>query len=529
MGKKEEDSKGFAITCAQGIQSPSSAKKYNLGERDLKAGAPHEGFLNAFDRFCEHTGRNSIIQSVNGSSVYEIEAHEDLRKRDDFYIDSPRLRRLLSQRQKEREQRKKTEEWNLNHPNKEPREPSMHFFWEDIPSKVYKTLDDLVLHKKITLSRPRVPSQNDNPLSGQRDLCHDFYGTSVIIPHPKQRFEAVPKDVGGKLPRLIATTGACTYPNYNITNDRGDKANRRHQIGFCIADILDKHTYLIRLVPAAPDGSFVDLGVLYGAEKDPKRARTKALILGDIHVPFQDPLSMKASYEQIEKLKPEEIYLHDLITFNSIAHHNLDDFLQQVWLTEMGGDFDDLKTEVYKGFLQLREIAEIAGNSTVYVVPSNHDMFLHKWLAQGADRKDRKNARFGSEIFSRYHQGDSVLEIALNLVGKIPKNVVFLKLTDDKRPFGYECSCHGHQGINGSKGSLDSFRVSYGKGVMGHTHRLEVQGRAISVGTNSIIPMEYQRGQPSQSMHGNAAIYELKPGYGLAQAIPIIRGKWKAK
>lgn len=510
MSKKREHS--FAITCAQGIQCPNSAERYNVGERNEKAGAPNKLFLDSFKRFLEDTGRESIIQGVSGSYCLEIELHEDLRGRDDVRMDNPRFRRLLSQRRLERLQRERS-----------PKQPQKHYFWDEIPDVKYKTLDTLLLNKKITLSKPRVPSQNDNPLSGQRDLCHDLYGTTVIMPHPKQRLEAVPKDLGGKLPRLIATTGACTYPNFNETNDRGDKAYRRHQYGFCIADILGKRKYLIRLVPATRGGVFVDLGTLYRPGKDPVKAVTKALILGDIHVPFQDPLAMKASFQQIETLKPREVYLHDLITFNSIAHHNLDDCLQQMWLAEMGGDSDDLKAETYQGLCQLKEIAEIAGDAIVYIDASNHDMFPHKWLARNADRRDRKNMRFGSQILSEYHKGDSVLEIALSLVGKIPRNVRFLKLTDDRRPLEYECACHGHQGINGSFGTLNSFRVSYGKGVIGHVHRLEVQGQAISVGTNSIIPMDYQEGCPSQSMHGNVAIY--KPG--LAQAIPIIEGKWR--
>jgi hypothetical protein len=35
--------------------------------------------------------------------------------------------------------------------------------------------------------------------------------------------------------------------------------------------------------------------------------------------------------------------------------------------------------------------------------------------------------------------------------------------------------------------------------------------------------MEYQQGQPTTSMAGNAVIYEK----GLIQALPIIYGKWK--
>ena len=112
------------------------------------------------------------------------------------------------------------------------------------------------------------------------------------------------------------------------------------------------------------------------------------------------------------------------------------------------------------------------------------------------------------------------------IIGKIPSNVKFLGLADDKRPWGYECASHGHLGVSGRGGSLKSFKVSYGKGIEGHFHTLEVDGHAISVGTNSIIPLEYQKGSPSKSLHGNAVIYDVEGGGNLAQALPIIHGQW---
>src|SRR3989339_593465 len=62
--------------------------------------------------------------------------------------------------------------------------------------------------------------------------------------------------------------------------------------------------------------------------------------------------------------------------------------------------------------------------------------------------------------------------------------------------------------------------------ICGHVHQLEILRNAISVGTSTKIPLEYQIGNPSTSMSGNAAIYEG----GIVQAIPIIKGLFaKAK
>ena len=57
---------------------------------------------------------------------------------------------------------------------------------------------------------------------------------------------------------------------------------------------------------------------------------------------------------------------------------------------------------------------------------------------------------------------------------------------------------------------------------MAHEHKLEIFRDAISVGTSTNIPLDYQLGNPSTSMAGNAVVYRG----GLAQAIPIIKSRW---
>jgi hypothetical protein len=509
----------FAITASQAYQNPYSAMMY--GE-NKKAGEPNYGFLECFDKYCKDKSAESIIQAIRGSYVNEIELHNYFRNRkQDVFMECSGYKRLISERKREITKRQKWEDYIIRHENIQKDMP-MHYFWEEIPNHEYNLLDILRINQKISLIEPVTPPQNEDPVSGNRDLPQDYLGVSVIMPHSKQRLVSIPKDLGGKLPRVLLSTGCCTYPNYNETNSRGKKAKRHHQYGFVAIDIINNVNYIPRLVPALSDGTFIDLGMKYAPGKDPEKVRAKALVLGDIHVPFQDSASIKASYEMIKELEPEKIFLHDLLDFYCINHHEYDNPLWRMKVAEKG--LDSLVYELKKGIEFLNEISDIA-TGKIYVVPSNHDRFVQDWINSGKILKDPKNMRIGAGIISKYTTKKSISQIALEQVGKIPKNIEFLLLNEDQRPHNYECSAHGHKGIDGARGTLKQFKVSYGKVITGHTHTLEVDGHAISAGTNSRIPLEYQKGQPSKAMAGNVAIYEPS----LAQAIPIIRGKWRKK
>lgn len=519
--------RSFVMTAAQGTQNPASARRFGLNS---SAGQPHEGLLACIDEYCDAQGAELVIQAMQGSYVAEIELAEHFREEErqgQVFMEGPRMDRLNAQRRAERDKRAGVENWNQDHPDSPRTSRELHFRG-DVPNELYRKLSEKHLNRKMVVLDPQVPPQNEDPTSGLRDLTQDFAGKSVVLPHAKQSLLSVPKDLAGKTPRVIYTTGACTLPNYNVTNARGKRANRHHQFGFCVVDVISDTIYLPRLVPARADGTFVDLGIMHSPIYEPHRVDAAALILGDIHAPLQDDQAMQASYEQIEVFKPKEIYIHDLIDFRSIAHHQLKDSVRQMWLAEkfdavMDCKADSLEDELKVGYDFLQDLSKRAGGAVINVLPSNHDEFVHKWLARGAHLQDRKNARMGSRIMAAYYEGDSVLQRGLEIIGPIPENVNFLGLTDDRRPWGYQCSAHGHLGVNGSRGSLKQFRGSYGKVIIGHVHQLQVIGKAISVGTNSIMPLDYQRGQPSTSMHGNAVIYEG----GFAQAIPIINGRWR--
>lgn len=500
--------KTYVITAAQGVQNPSSARKYG---RDSSKGRPHTPLIKNMENYVSDKKNASLeICAVSGSYVNEIEMHSILRERGDVRMNKAVFARLEAQRKKENNQRLRENP------------PDPHYFFERvIPSNIYRDIPEKINSKFHLVSNP-TPSQNQDPLTGNLDLAQVYIGTSVVFPHPKQRLKPAPKNLSGKLPRIVMTTGACTLANYNTTNSLGARAARQHQYGFVVVDVLSDRIYLPRIVPAQKDGSFVDMKRRYTLGEEAKEIKTEVLVLGDLHCPMQDPVTMIANLEMIDFFNPKQIVIHDLFDGKSISHHTWNDDIERMLLAEEGNA--DLENELENCLYTLGDIASRAKGNEVVIVASNHDVFLNRWLSEGRYRRDGKNVRIAHKILGKIERGDWPLEVALKQIGNIPKNVRFISLSEDNRRWGYETGAHGHLGLNGSRGSLKSLRAGFGKVIMGHTHALEVDQGSISVGTSSIIPMDYQLGQPSTSMPGNAVIYE---GGFFAQALPIIGGRWK--
>ncbi|MBS3094784.1 hypothetical protein J4474_03895 [Candidatus Pacearchaeota archaeon] len=517
---KEYEARTYVLTAAQGIQTPQSASSYG---RDASKGAPNENLIENIEKYTRDQKGDLRILCIAGSYVNEIEMDPFFQSKENIYMYKKTFARLQSQRDLEELRR---ELWEIAKEKAEFSERDFNrrcpekFFWGgEIPDTEYPDIDKK-LNRKVGIIGIPEPPQNRDPTSGNTDLTSHLE-ESVIFGSPKQRLKPVAKNMNGKYPRIIMTTGCCTHPNYNETNNRGNRAARDHQYGFTVVDVLGNELYLPRLVPARKDGTFVDMGIKYSSGKDPEKVNTAAFVIGDPHIPNQDPKAIKATGEMIDDFQPKQIYIHDGFDSQEVNGHNADDELINMWNYEEGISNLEKGVSLYRDFLI--EIAERAPYAKIFDVASNHADMIRRWLASGRYRNDRENARFAHKIMAKIKRNDWPLETAVKLIGDIPKNVKFLTLTSDYKPWGYQTSAHGHKGPNGARGSLKSLATAYGKVIIGHVHQLEVMGNAISVGTNAKIPMEYQKGQPSTSMHGNAVIYDG----GLVQALPIINGIWK--
>ncbi len=523
MGKKKGTSKfekkTYVITAAQGIQNPYCAEHYG---KDSSKGKVNEPLLKNIERYVEDNGGKLKICAVGGSYVNEIELDKSLHNRNDVYMEKNAKGRLERQREREiqrREAWKEEKSYALDHRRPFNRPYPYHFFWDEIPETDYSPADER-LNTNSRIFATRTPSQNKNPLTGKAVFTKKYGGNSIIIPGTKQHLEPVAIGQAGKFPRLMITTGAITKPNYNTTNDRGFLADEAHEYGFCVVDILDDKLYLPRLVPAQDNGTFIDLGWKYSNGKEPKKVKAHVLILGDAHASEIDPLTDKANDEMITYFDPQFIHIHDVFNSSCINLHEINDEIIETNKVEKG--IDSLEEELILTGNYLSGKSKLANRGSIIVNYSNHDDMLYRWLAQGKYIIDKKNRRLAHKILGRYQKGDSILETSLKVVGKSFKKVRFLRIGEDAIYYGYQCGIHGHTGKNGARGNLKTWMQDMNI-IIGHVHQLEIKQGSASVGTSSKIPLDYQLGNLSTAMAGNAVIYGRK----LMQVIPIIQGKWK--
>ncbi|HIG94986.1 MAG: hypothetical protein QT05_C0013G0015 [archaeon GW2011_AR13] len=517
--------KTYVITAAQGIQNPYSAKMYG---RDETKGSPNIPLIKNIENYVEFNKGELQICGIAGSYVNEIDLHEFFHTRDDVYIHIKAKQRNEQHRKTEQVQRDFWEEQKaeVEAQGKTFRRPyPMYYFWETIPNVDYK-ITGKRLNTNVRIVGKQGASQNQNPLSGKKRLTKKYGGNSIILPATKQRLETVASGQAGEYPKLMLTSGSCTFSSYNSSIDRGEDAEEMHQYGFVTVNVLNDKIFLPRIVNAQKNGTFIDLGIKYIPGKEPKKAKTTAMVIGDSHVSEINPKVETVNREMIQLLKPKHIHYNDVFNARSINLHELDDDIEESNKFVQG--ISSLEEELVLTGKYIKENALIAKEflGEVVINYSNHDDMLYRYLSGNKFKHDKENRIIAYKILSlgidRYNTFEKAIKYLIN---DLPDNVTFLKPGQDRIYWGIQCAAHGHLGKNGTRGTLKSLMEGYLKVMMGHTHTLGVDEDGYNVGTSSKIPLKYQLGQPSTSMAGNGAIYDG----GLAQIIPIIKSQWAPK
>ena len=391
--------KTYVITAAQGIQSNGHARFYGP---DRSKGSPNIPLIKNIDRYARINEAETMILQMAGMSCEEMHLHPFFEKRGDIYINKNRLARLEAEIEMEREKiERKSERYlerieskieRLTLLRKEEYVSELEEMLEDEEKEVEERLEEIrdadyfnvigfrPLNNKAMVADLIVPPQNVDPSTGKLDLPQNQLGKTIIYAHAKQRWRSAPKSIGGKYPRLLLTTGACTLPNYNGSNDRGDNAFWNHKFGFVVVDIIDNKRYFPRIVPALKNGTFVDMGRLYAPGKRPKNIKAEALVLGDIHYGDHEKLTMSANYEMIEFFNPKNVFLHDAFNGHSMNPHEREDSVKRAIAFRRGRlDVKKEFEEAYDEFIG--EMATEFPRTNFWFVYSNHSPdFIRRYL-----------------------------------------------------------------------------------------------------------------------------------------------------
>lgn len=334
--------------------------------------------------------------------------------------------------------------------------------------------------------------------------------TSLIVASTKQMMTSVPRPKSDYA-HVIWTTGTISQPKYSKTR-AGALAAQDNQIGALIVEIESNERFFIRNVEWK-ENCFVDLGKAY-YKNTIKNIDCEALVWGDLHLTEECKNAVNASIKQTNYLKAKKIFIHDLVSFNSISHHMEGHYLDKTFIPH---EYNTLKKELdyTSSFLNslLKKI-----DTEIIVVKSNHDNFLKRYCDEGRFLHDAHNAVLGAKCFIDYTYGFNPVERYINLC-----KIKFLDSNSSLKIKDIECAVHGHDGSNGTKGSPNCFRRSYDKIILAHSHQPKIINGVYYVGTLSKLNLPYTKGSSSW-LHCNCAIYDN----GGRQLIIWVDGlKWK--
>jgi hypothetical protein len=392
---------------------------------------------------------------------------------------------------------------------------------EDLSKSLYDKeiiFGDYNLNNKIKIKDYKVKPQAIRPLTGLEPLVKG--DRSAIIAGTKINLRAVPNS-NTRMAKLLMTTGALTHPRYNKKHRTGKIAEMDHEYGAVVVEIVNGKKYHVRYIEAAKNGKFYDLGTHYNGDKVTIDQRINSLILGDLHTTETDEKALNATLEMLHDLNPENIFLHDMFNGSSISHHHLNDLVE---LHHYYGENklsleNELKTNAE--MLQLL-LTNIPKDGQIYIVASNHNEALDRYLREGRFINEPQNVELGCDLLKAYFKGNIPLQEGLSYFMNIPDNVHFLKRGDDLRIFGYYLAEHGDRGANGARGNPNVYSKTLEKSITGHSHSCFKHRHTVKVGTLSKLQLRYNKGGTSNWTQTNGILHPN----GKTQLVHLIDGKY---
>jgi hypothetical protein len=344
---------------------------------------------------------------------------------------------------------------------------------------------------------------------------------SLLVAHTKQFMTVVPSDIGN-LPHIVHSTGTISKPMYNKTR-RGAIANQDHTYGGLIVEVKDDKIFNIRQVQADKKGGFNDINKYY--YKDTVTTSIpECFVMGDCHYPFEDSLVMKSWKEIIKETKVKNVVFHDIIDYKGITHHNKNDLRILANLEPCCRTIETTLDTTAKRLIKW--LKDIRKGRKFYVVKSNHEGHLDKYLTEGRFIKDKVNLKLTAELYYKFINDKDINITEYYLKGRYPELSIlnFLTRKSSLRFANIQVASHGDKGNNGGRGGVKSFTLRYGNNVTAHSHSPQIENNSWRVGTSSLYDLGYNsEGSGSSWLHTSGLIFPN----GNRQLITSINGEWK--
>ena len=362
-----------------------------------------------------------------------------------------------------------------------------------------------------------------NPISALENLSR---GTSLIVPHNQLQMKSLPV-IGDDPAIILCSTGTVSKTNYPQTKS-GRKAQFNHSNSAVFLD-FESDMYHLRILNGSDDGSFYDITGFYNDFTYEPLTEVEVLVCGDEHISVCSEEVMRATYTNpdsiVNVLKPKIIVRHDVLDSFTISHHHAKDHFIQYSKYVTG--FNKIEDELNQTIKFI--IDTTPSFSTSYIVASNHNDHLLRWLTEADPKREPWNAKIFHKLTVLMLEE---IEKNPNSIYKpnpfelycdsINANINFIGRNESFKIHGVELSRHGDMGSNGSRGSLAQFSKFADKTIIGHSHSPGIQQGAYQVGSCTSKDLEYTNGISSW-MNTHCIVHKN----GKRQLINIINGKWK--
>lgn len=443
----------------------------------------HDGFLSALKQYCEHNDAELIVIPLRYKNP--------------------------------------TSRWTASQANEEK--------WADaVEPYLYnqrkKLNDNLTLLGDIKIQPTAV-----RPLTGFEGLTH---GESCIVGHTKLQFMTVPTPQNA-LPKLMTTTGAVTVKNY--TDSRAGKGGEFHHVfGAVVIEVESRSVFHMRHVNARGDGAFIDLDMAYYPDRVEKAPPYKAIVFGDAHYKFADPTVVNGTFGKgglVELLNPEALVWHDLLDAYAVSpHHEKNPFIE---LAKHKDEANNIEREVHE---TVDWLIKKSGGRTSYIVPSNHDDMLARWILRADWKSDPENSEFYLETALHMARsarmaknGATYLDPFIYWAERIAKSrgvdhVIPIRRGQSLLIENIECSMHGDKGPHGARGSVKNLSRLGVRVISGHGHAPAIEEGHWRTGTMTYLNLEYNEG-PSAWLNTHCSI----DAFGKRHLHHIVRGRFRVE
>jgi len=304
----------------------------------------------------------------------------------------------------------------------------------------------------------------------------------IVVSSAKQQCKILPYDTNETF-KIAYSTGTISDFDYkNTITGYIDKHFNK-----CGAVILEYNDTLKRYLPRnieIVNNEIYDENFIYyldGNSVKCKKTTVDAMVLGDLHLPEEDFMSVVTSVAQINMYKPKQVLIGDWCSFNAINHHESNKYLNKVMYYQQS-----LEDELEESIEKLNKFVDMTEDCEFLIIHSNHDEFLDKWLNSGEIEKDKQNAVIGMKLYLSYvEHRDPYFRYHMN------KRIKFLKKGEIFSVNGVVLSNHGHVGLCGSRANSTTYVKTYEKSVTGHTHSPRIEDSNYTVGTCSQLNLTY--------------------------------------